>query len=502
MVIDNSFQLSQGKIIFEDRLICNPMTNFEQLIGALDEKSQELFFKALAAHPNLAASRLRPVLQSYYLETQPPLPLLDYLQEQGFKARNARNQLVPIHKALKEFLVQRHLDRDQDQQGSLFLESLNFSKIPLPIFGKYWNQHWKELEAKGLGLDQLHLKFQFAQFLNKHLSLVQNRKSEGLSSRKKNKEVDPLELALRSLDEFYWAQRKRLELDWAHRNAILGKALPLPSPPPLSPLLAIYTQLAGLLEEGDPATYAALRDELVGRTFDPVELYTLVLYLQNFCTSRINDQSLPEEHRSHFLDEYLFWARFREEKDILVPEAHFPHSDFKNIVVCLLYARPPQVQAAREFIDQYSELVEPTFAEEAIRFCEAKLLFTIGRYSDAFVMLWEKPFSDPYYKKDSRLLALRASYERQDAEFLEGQLATAIRDLYRAKVHAPKRLEGIRRMAQFLQRIVFLPEGRARVAAIRKLRVEIAEAETVADRVWLLGKLEELAKEKNGRSRL
>ena len=89
------------------------MTNFEQLIGGLDEKSQKLFFKALATHPDFKASRLLRVLQFYFQELPPRLPLLDYLQERGFKTRNARNQLVPIHKALKEFLVQRHLDREQ-----------------------------------------------------------------------------------------------------------------------------------------------------------------------------------------------------------------------------------------------------------------------------------------------------------------------------------------------------------------------------------------------------
>lgn len=246
------------------------------------------------------------------------------------------------------------------------------------------------------------------------------------------------------------------------------------------PAISLYYHCYKALTEGDEAQFRQFRALLESNfdSFSPTEIRDLWLLAINFCIKRLNTGNRP------FGEEALKLYQTGIERQILLEAGVLGRFAYKNTVaLALLYG---QHDWAREFIQGHRSSLEPAWQDTFYCYNLARYHFTLKEYPKAMELLVKVDDRDLLLNLDSKLMLLKMYYELGEFDALDSLLAsmkTFIRRRKELAYHQSHYLGIIR----FTQKMVALRPGD--VAAITALKQEIAAAEGLPEKDWLLAQL-------------
>jgi tetratricopeptide (TPR) repeat protein len=218
------------------------------------------------------------------------------------------------------------------------------------------------------------------------------------------------------------------------------------------------------------------------------EIYT---YALNFCIQQIN------RGKALYLEILLDLYQRALDDETLLNEGWLSQWDYKNIVSAGLKAG--RFEWTEKFIEGYKGKVEPSARENAYTYNLASLHYEQGNYSQALKLLQHVEFSDVFYHLGSKVILLKSYYELADIEALMHLCETFRMYLKRntdlSKYHQTTNMNLIaltRKLADVQSRWPDLGR-KERDVQMEKMRAAIAEKGNVAQKSWVVAKVEDLA---------
>lgn len=258
------------------------------------------------------------------------------------------------------------------------------------------------------------------------------------------------------------------------------------------PTVDIYLRVFLLLKSSDEKKYSsalqAVQQQQSRLSFtDQQVIYN---YLQNFCIEQIN------KGKDRFLEELFRLYMVQLEERLFFEGGFLPQWHYKNIVTTGL--RLGQTAWVRQFIDDYRPYLNPNVADNAYRYNLAAWHYHQGHLQEVMGLLFQVEYTDLRYNLDAKSLLLRTYYDLEEEEAL-----LALTDAFRQYLKRNKSLsdfqkKGYYNLLKFTRRAFRLKvnQGITRQdrwnRSLEKLIRDLKAAETVFNRSWLEGKVNEL----------
>ena len=142
---------------------------------------------------------------------------------------------------------------------------------------------------------------------------------------------------------------------------------------------------------------------------------------------------------------------------------------------------------ARDFLEQGRELLPLNDRDNTYRYARAGYYFRRSEYPEVLALLREVDFSDAFIHLDARKMMIRSYYELGEWTALASLL-----DSFKAYLRRQKDLgyhrDSYLNLVKFTQKVIRVADKRA--GARRKLALQIQAVEALAEREWLLEKLD------------
>ncbi len=201
----------------------------------------------------------------------------------------------------------------------------------------------------------------------------------------------------------------------------------------------------------------------------------------NYCVQKVN------EGHSRYLEKlYILYKQSLENNILLLNEKISPWN-YKNIVSVGL--RLKDYEWIYKFIQQYKKKLDGSDAQNAYNYNLARYYFYIKEYKKLLQLLQVVEYSDVFYKLDSKTLLLKAYYEMNEFDALHSLMDSFKQLLRRKKIISDNHKTNYLNLVRFLKRLSQInPRDKKRLATLKK---QIDESSQIADKNWLLEKMEE-----------
>ena len=231
--------------------------------------------------------------------------------------------------------------------------------------------------------------------------------------------------------------------------------------------------------------FVKLKDLIVAHqnTFRLDEVKNMYVFAMNYCINQINFGN------SDYLKEILFLYKQALSNDVLLDNGQLSQWDYKNIVTTAL--RVKDFKWAESFLHQYKGQLPKEDRKNAFTFNMARYYFATKKYDEVLQLLQQVQYNDIFYQLDAKTTLLKTYYELG-----EWQPLYSLKDSFRVMLRR-KRLITPQQKANYMNLLNFA----IRLYGVdvkdqhklKKLKLEITEANNVADKSWLLEKINEIS---------
>lgn len=267
-------------------------------------------------------------------------------------------------------------------------------------------------------------------------------------------------------------------------NWVEGVLASLPDAPHLhDPATMLYHCGLMMLKDSENSALAEHFRELLEQHIDMLahsEARELLLLAINHGIRRINAGEREALRRT--LDFYLLGLR---QKLLLDENGLLSKFTYNNVLMTFLALEA--WEQALEFLEQYRPQLPPKEQDNLFRYNMAVYRFRKGDFDQALELLRNVNFPDPMYNLESRKMLLKIYYEQQAFDALESLLENLLTWLRRHSEIGYQR-EMYRNLARFTGQLLRLPPHDRDAA--RRLAQKIRDTPMLAERNWLLEKLE------------
>lgn len=250
------------------------------------------------------------------------------------------------------------------------------------------------------------------------------------------------------------------------------------------PAIAIYYQISKLLQDLEDRSHFDKLIELLELhvdNFSQKEISELYIYAQNYCIRRIH------AGQQDFYRELFELYRSLLDKHILIDKGILPPRVYKNIVT--LGLRLNEYDWIEEFIHNYNDYLPEDYRKNALSYNLASLYFHKKKHHKVIEMLREVEYTDEAYALGSRWLLLRTYYELDEDDALDSLLESFRIFIQRSKTTSQDKKRQYMRLIKFVRKLAQIPRNDTEAKA--NLKKQIEETKAIANREWLLKKLEE-----------
>ncbi len=249
----------------------------------------------------------------------------------------------------------------------------------------------------------------------------------------------------------------------------------------------VYKYALELLEgAGNDKMYVVYRDSLMQyyNYFTKGEARNLFTHALTYCINQLN------KRRDEYYEECwnLYYSGI--EKEILYIDGKLMPSDLKNITTISL--RLKKYEWAEEFLQQHKHRIQSTNSKEVYSFNLANVYFHQQNYSAVHQILASLKCKDVYYDLAMRRLEIKVFYEQEEIELLYAKI-----NAYRIFVRRNRNIDKDSKLMNnnFLslvnKLIKIIPRDKKQINSLGKELQTIAK---LAERKWIIAKLEELKK--------
>ena len=271
------------------------------------------------------------------------------------------------------------------------------------------------------------------------------------------------------------------------------------------PILKIYRYTLLILKNKFDAQnideYIELLKNHLGEFYSK-DATTLFTYAFNYLITRVN-QASNEEISNQFREKlYSLYVEVGLKNHILYVNGKIFPNDLKNIITLILslpekknWSRKRKIQVASDFLQEHQNRISGTESEEYYNYNLAQLQFYEHRYLQAIKTISQIQLSNVYYILAIRKLKIKAYHELDDIDELEREINSFRTAMYRSSIEGVDIPEQIKNYNMYfikiLKRIIH-PKTYKNKTRIAKLITEIQKTKLIAERKWLLEKLEEV----------
>jgi hypothetical protein len=250
-----------------------------------------------------------------------------------------------------------------------------------------------------------------------------------------------------------------------------------------NPAVAIYYHACKSLQEPEDRRHfdrwknCMLANEAL---FSPAELRSIYLLGINFCIRRMNQGG------QEFIREAFDLYRSALAKDFLTEKGYLTAFSFKNII--RIGTALGEHAWTQQFFETYQKALHPSGRSAVVAYNGAFLHFRRQEYHLAMPLLQQAEFDDTLNNLDARRMLLRSYFELGETEALD-----LLINSFKAYLHRQKDLGYHREMylnlLNFVRKMIELPPGDR--AQWQKLERKVSDAKWVAEKEWLLGKIQD-----------
>ena len=388
-------------------------------------------------------------------------------------------------KKIEHFLI---IDRFQQQQGlqhASQLEIMNERKL---------DKHVPEFMSLAGSKHQLNpyrdAGFYYAGFL------LQQQKNLFLENKEQRSAEKNLEEVIEALDNYYFIEKLKYCAAMLHYKNFLtvGGEVPLleeilkyleRKANTNIPAIEIYRCIIlSYTEEDGSAHFNKLKELIVThhKLFELDEVKNMYVFAMNYCINQINFG------KSDYLKEILFLYKEALANDILLDDGQLSQWDYKNIVTTAL--RVKDFKWAEKFLHQYKPKLPKEDRKNAFTFNLARYYFATKNYDEVLQLLQEVQYNDIFYQLDAKTTLLKTYYELGEWQPLYS-LKDSFRILLgRKRAITPQQKSNYLNLLNFSMRVFRADVKDA--SKLRKLKQEIVAANNVADKSWLMEKVNEI----------
>ncbi len=258
------------------------------------------------------------------------------------------------------------------------------------------------------------------------------------------------------------------------------------------PAIPLYMSLLMLITDRDNEShYFSVKKLLQNREREiyHADAENAYVVLQHYCLEKYHTG------RPGFLSELMDIYRLMLKKGMFVAtrDGYFNHHEFKNIVNFSL--KNKEYAWAEKFIEEYKDGLPPDQKDDTYNYSLSRLFFEKGNYEEALNYLAKVKYEVPMANMNIKNLMLRIYYELDMTEQAL-HLIDSYRHFLGTQLIIPKLHRSLNR--QFLKHLKALIKQKESPdkKEIEDLRIDVMQDKTVANRDWLLEKIEELSKQK------
>lgn len=456
----------------------------------------------------------RYLISPYFNENQDIIQLYDLIDS---KLREQKISAESDHSAEKERLWKElfgkkgyhdaHMRRllselNRHAQGFLALERYRDNELEekyqlLELFNdRGFSSHFSAI-VRQIQKIQAQSNFRDARFHQYLYSLEENLFEQAEKEHKNAEMLASLEKAIYHLDCYFIAQRLKLYHNWLDYKNIFST----PSNVSLPVFFMEWLEESGLLQEPVIYVYYLMSKMLLhpdndvifqklktyltkeAACFKKTELVHFYVALINYCIdTKIN------VGRTEYFKELFEIYQILLEQDLLLKNGVLLPQDYKTIITVGLY-----VQAfnwVENFIETYTDKLPPADQENAKTYNLAKVYFQQRQYDKVIEQLREVEYQNLNYALGGKLMLLKTYYELHEYLPLDS-LAESFRIyLQRNKLISKEVRQQYLNVLRFTKKLSNIRPGDE--AAIARIRQQINDCKALADKSWILQKLEEL----------
>lgn len=249
-------------------------------------------------------------------------------------------------------------------------------------------------------------------------------------------------------------------------------------------LLAYYYIVMSLIEPEAEAHFEALRHILFTHitTFDTEVQKDLYAFAINYCINRINYGS------GNYLRQILELYQQALAHSIILTRGELSPWDFKNIVTIGL--RNKDYKWTEQFIEDYRLKITKAERDNAYTFNRARYYFATQQYDRVLRLLQNVEYSDIFYLLDSKTTLMKTYYELDEYQSLQ-----SLKESFRILLRRKKLISEMNQLnyGNFARYVMKLYRCDVKdKKAMAQLRKEIEATPNMADRGWIMEKLNQL----------
>ncbi len=326
--------------------------------------------------------------------------------------------------------------------------------------------------------------------------LLQQQQNLFLENREERSTNKNLEGVLQSLDTYYYLNKLKYWAALLHyqnfltieaeRDSLLQLMHITGKPEFDLPAIQIYRHIILSFTDSSNETHYRKLSQLLAANrslFGYDELKSMVVFAMNYCINQIN------YGKSTYLNELLELYKLALHDNLLLNEGQLSQWDYKNIVTVAL--RVKDLTWADGFIEEYKQQLPKADRANAYTFNRARYHFYTRNYNEVLRLLQDVKYNDIFYQLDSKTTLLKTYYELGE-ELPMLSLKDSFRVLLqRKRAISPQQRQNYLNLLKLTLRLFKADVGdKQRLNALKK---EIEETANVADKSWLLEKVEELS---------
>ena len=252
------------------------------------------------------------------------------------------------------------------------------------------------------------------------------------------------------------------------------------------PLLrAYYYTVMSLIEPDKEEHFAAMKEIIFANIghLAPDTLRDLFAFAIVYCINKINRGDAGYQRQIFELYKQSLAS------DILLSDGKLSPWDFKNIVTIAL--RNKEFKWTDTFIDDYVKKLPKAEQQNALTFNRARYFFATKKYDKVLDLLQDVEYSDIFYLLDSKTTLMKTYYELGEYQPLQSLKESFRILLRRKKLISEQNQTNYGNFARFTMKLYRIDvKNKKQIATLRK---EIDATGNVADRSWIMEKLEEVS---------
>lgn len=404
------------------------------------------------------------------------------------KAKYNRSKFIRLLsdtvKKIEHFLVLDRFNQQKELQYASRLEIMNERKLA---------KHIPEQLSLVMGKHESTLIRDADYFYNNFL--LQQQKNLFLENKDQRSAEKNLGDVVNSLDIYYLIQKLKYSAAVLHYKNFLSVQGELPLLQEILrlcereiyqlPAIQIYRYIIlSFTEPENEAHYAKLKNQLLdnGHLFKQEELKSMFVFAMNYCINQINFG------KTEYLREILSLYQYALQNELLLEDGHLSQWDYKNIVTVAL--RVKDFKWADNFIRNYKTKLPKSDRQNAYTFNLARYDFSLKKYDEVLRQLQDVKYNDIFYQLDSKTTLLKTYYELGEWMPLYSLKDSFRIMLKRKKLISTQQKENYNNLLKLTLRLFKADvKNKSAMLAIRK---EIDTTDNVADKSWLVEKMNEL----------